>query len=153
MSRSQILSNIQYHIEYSSDYTGVSVDYPTFSIAYLIYSTSHQPTLDSRICRPHGYWRMITKFIPKDQERGVEDAAIRNNEMRLQIPPHLVLRLEPLKRGTKTKPVLPSTPRSMVQQYSMQKSVVNENPIYETKTISGDLISEKKTNNNKKGFT
>ena len=47
---------------------------------------------------------MITNFIPKDQERGVEYAAIRNNEMRLQIPPHLVLRLEPLKRGTKTKP-------------------------------------------------
>ena len=35
---------------------------------------------------------MITKFIPKDQKRGVEDAAIRNNEMGLYIPPHLVLR-------------------------------------------------------------
>ena len=46
---------------------------------------------------------MITKFIPKYQKRGVEDAGIRNNELRLQIPPHLVLRLEPLKRGTKTK--------------------------------------------------
>ena len=28
------------------------------------------------------------------------------------------------------------------------KSVVNKNSIYETKTISGDLLSEKKTNNN-----
>ena len=36
---------------------------------------------------------MITKFIPKDQERGVEHVAIRNNEMRLWIPPHLVFRL------------------------------------------------------------
>ena len=34
-------------------------------------------------------------------------------------------------------------------KYSTTKSVVN-NSIYETKTISGDLISEKKTNNNKK---
>ena len=37
--------------------------------------------------------------------------------------------------------------------YSTAKSaVVNNNSIYETKTISGDLISEKKTNNNEKGF-
>ena len=35
-------------------------------------------------------------------------------------------------------------------KYSTTKSVVNNNSIYETKTISGDLISEKKTNNNKK---
>ena len=34
-------------------------------------------------------------------------------------------------------------------KYSTTKSVVN-NAIYETKTISGDLISEKKTNNKKK---
>ena len=33
--------------------------------------------------------------------------------------------------------------------YTTTKSVVN-NSIYETETISGDLISEKKTNNNKK---
>ena len=26
---------------------------------------------------------LTTKFIPKDQKRGVEDAAIRNNELRL----------------------------------------------------------------------
>ena len=36
--------------------------------------------------------------------------------------------------------------------YSTTKSVVN-NSIYETKTISGDLINEKKTNNQKKGLT
>ena len=36
--------------------------------------------------------------------------------------------------------------------YSAAKPVVNNNSIYETKTISGDLISEKKTNNNKKKF-
>ena len=36
--------------------------------------------------------------------------------------------------------------------YSTTKSVVNKNSIYETKTISGDLISEKKTNDNKKRF-
>ena len=54
---------------------------------------------------------MITKFIPKDQKRGVEDAAIRNNEMRVKIPPHLVLGLGPLKRGTKTKPAEGNTTR------------------------------------------
>ena len=37
-------------------------------------------------------------------------------------------------------------------KYSTTKSVVNNNSIYETKTISGDLMSEKKTNNNKKRF-
>ena len=36
--------------------------------------------------------------------------------------------------------------------YSTTKPVVN-NSIYETKTTSGDLISGKKTNNNKKGLT
>ena len=36
--------------------------------------------------------------------------------------------------------------------YSTAKSVVHNKSIYETKTISGDLISEKKTNN-KKGLT
>ena len=77
MSRSQILSNTLYHIEYSSDYTGCSAVYPTFSIAYLVYSTSHWPTLDSWTCRPHGGRRMITKFIPKKRDRRVEDAASR----------------------------------------------------------------------------
>ena len=33
--------------------------------------------------------------------------------------------------------------------YSEQNPFVNKNSIYETKTISGDLISEKKTNNKK----
>ena len=37
--------------------------------------------------------------------------------------------------------------------YSAAKPVVNNNSIYETKTISGDLRSEKKTNNNRKGLT
>ena len=37
----EIPSNILYHIEYSYDYTEVAAGYPTFSIAYLIYSTSH----------------------------------------------------------------------------------------------------------------
>ena len=41
MSNSQILSNILYPIEYSYGYTEVPAGYPTFSIAYLIYSTSH----------------------------------------------------------------------------------------------------------------
>ena len=41
MSNSQIISNILYPIEYSYDYTEVPAGYPTFSIAYLIYSTSH----------------------------------------------------------------------------------------------------------------
>ena len=36
----EIQSNILYHIEYSYDYTQVPAGYPTFSIAYLIYSTS-----------------------------------------------------------------------------------------------------------------
>ena len=40
-SNSQILSNILYPIEYSYDYTQVPAGYSTFSIAYLIYSTSH----------------------------------------------------------------------------------------------------------------
>ena len=79
----EILRDIIYPTEYSYDFTEVPAGYLTFSISYLIYSTSHWPTLDSRICRPHCGRRMITKFIPKDQERGVEDAAIRNNEMRL----------------------------------------------------------------------
>ena len=35
-----LIPSILYHIEYSSGYAGVSVGYPTFSIAYLIYSTS-----------------------------------------------------------------------------------------------------------------
>ena len=38
--------------------------------------------------------------------------------------------------------------------YSTAKSaVVNNNSIYDTETISGDLISEKKTNNNQKCLT
>ena len=38
--------------------------------------------------------------------------------------------------------------------YWTAKSVVNSNSVYETKTISGDLIiNEKKINNNKKGWT
>ena len=44
----------------------------------LICSTpSRWPTLHSRICRPHVGRRMITKFILKDQEGWVKDAAIR----------------------------------------------------------------------------
>ena len=35
-------------------------------------------------------------------------------------------------------------------KYSTTKSVVNNNSVYETKTISGDLISEKKTKTTKK---
>ena len=88
----EILSNILYHIEYSSGRTRRFCGLSDLSIAYLVYSTSHQPTLDSGICRSHGGQRMITKFIPTDQKRGVEDAAVQNNEMRQQIPPHLVLR-------------------------------------------------------------
>ena len=47
---------------------------------------------------------MTTNFIPKDQGRGVEDAAIRNNEMRLDSP---TPRIDAggAERGTKTKPV------------------------------------------------
>ena len=41
MSNSQIISNILYPIEHSYDYTEVPAGYPIFSIAYLIYSTSH----------------------------------------------------------------------------------------------------------------
>ena len=41
MPDSQTLSNIIYPIEYTYDYTQVPAGYPTFSIAYLIYSTSH----------------------------------------------------------------------------------------------------------------
>ena len=41
MSNSQILSNIIYPIEYSYGYTEIPAGYPTFSVAYLIYSTSH----------------------------------------------------------------------------------------------------------------
>ena len=37
----KILSNILYPIEYSYGYTEVPTGYPTLSIAYLIYSTSH----------------------------------------------------------------------------------------------------------------
>ena len=37
----EVLRNILYPIEYSYDYTDVPGGYPTFSIAYLIYSTSH----------------------------------------------------------------------------------------------------------------
>ena len=37
--------------------------------------------------------------------------------------------------------------------YSTGKSVVNNISIHEAKTISGDLVSEKKTNNNNKGLT
>ena len=70
MSKSQILSNILHPIEFSYDYTEVPAGYSTFSIAYLIYSTSHWPTLDSRVCRPHGGRWMITKFIPKDLKIG-----------------------------------------------------------------------------------
>ena len=39
-----------------------------------------------------------------------------------------------------------------VTTYSTAKSAVN-NSIYETMIISGDLVSERKTNNNKKGLT
>ena len=38
-------------------------------------------------------------------------------------------------------------------KYSTAKSVVNNNSVYETKTISGGLISEKKTSNNEKCLT
>ena len=66
----------------------------------LIYSLiAHSITLASRRSRPHGGRRMITKFIPKDLKRGVEDAAIRNNEIRLQIFPHLVLRSRRDRKG------------------------------------------------------
>ena len=43
----------------------------------------------------------------------------------------------------------------MVQhtRYSTAKSAANNKSIYQTKTISGDLISENKANNNKKGLT
>ena len=51
MPKSQILSNIIHHIEYYSDYTGGSARYPTFSIAYLVYSTSHCATLVDRLGR------------------------------------------------------------------------------------------------------
>ena len=40
--KSQIQINILHHLEYSSDYTGGSTRYPTFSIAYLVYSTSQE---------------------------------------------------------------------------------------------------------------
>ena len=36
----EILSNILYHVQYSSNHIQVSAGYPTLSIAYLIYSTS-----------------------------------------------------------------------------------------------------------------
>ena len=42
ISKSQVLSNILYHREYYYGYNGSSAGYPTFSIAYLVYSTSQQ---------------------------------------------------------------------------------------------------------------
>ena len=44
----EILSNILHPIEYSYGSTEVSKIYPTFSIAYLIYSTSHLSTINHR---------------------------------------------------------------------------------------------------------
>ena len=37
----EIFSYFLYHVEYSTDYTEGSADYPTFSLAYLVFSTSH----------------------------------------------------------------------------------------------------------------
>ena len=44
ISKYQILSNTLYHMEYSFDYTGNSAGYPTFSVAYLVYSKRHVST-------------------------------------------------------------------------------------------------------------
>ena len=60
-SNSQILSNILYPIEYSYGYTEVPAGYPTFSIAYLIYSTPQ--------------WALITllervAYQPQRRQRG-----------------------------------------------------------------------------------
>ena len=51
----EILSNILYPIEYSYGSTEVPTIYPTFSIAYSIYSTSHMyMTMKTCLDRVHG---------------------------------------------------------------------------------------------------
>ena len=47
----EIRSNILYPIEYSYDYTEVPAGYPSFSIAYLIFSTSHMTIVSKRSFR------------------------------------------------------------------------------------------------------
>ena len=45
MSKSQILSDTIYHTEYYSAHAGGSAHHPTFSTAYLVYSTSKLPII------------------------------------------------------------------------------------------------------------
>ena len=61
ISKSQFLSNILYHIDYSSDYTGSAAGYPTFFIAYLVYSTSHSRTRP--VSKLHLYTYMYTSAV------------------------------------------------------------------------------------------
>ena len=65
MSNSQIISNILYPIEYSYGYTEVPTGYPTLSIAYLIYSTSHMDVrMEWSFIEPlrHNEWCFATTF-------------------------------------------------------------------------------------------
>ena len=86
------------------------------------------------------------KVHPKDQKRGVEDAAIRNNEMRLYIPPHLVLRLEPLKRGTKIKPQKETLTERKAEEISTNAEGKCRNPKRRLKRYQGKCRSRQKQN-------
>ena len=63
MSNSQILSNILYPIEYSYGSTEVPTGYPTFSIAYLIYSTSHHVVVKCFFSRVSKKWCCLQLYL------------------------------------------------------------------------------------------
>ena len=77
MPNSQILSNILYPIEYSYGSPEVSTIYPTFFIAYFIYSTSHSVSLFTvksafSLFSAYQYSSMNTsRIIFSDEENGL----------------------------------------------------------------------------------
>ena len=70
ISNSQILSNVLYPIEYSYDYTEVPAGYPTFSIACLIYSTSHHARRAPGLAERAGARRWVSnELVPTENPR------------------------------------------------------------------------------------
>ena len=66
----EILSSILYPIEYSYDYTEVPAGYPTFSIACLIYSTSHHARRAPGLAERAGARRWVSnELVPTENPR------------------------------------------------------------------------------------
>ena len=96
---------------------------------------------------------MITKFIPKDQERGVEGATIRNNGMRLKISPHLVLRLGPLKEGPRLNPKKETLTERKAQEIRTNAEGKYWNPNEGRRNIERSVQEVGKTRSEAKKYT